>query len=136
MKKLMIPVFIALAAAAFAFTSSAAAAEGKAMTPQQEKFANCAHESKGMKGEEHKKFMSDCLKGKTTDMKAGETAAASSMQNEEHKATSKAHAAREKTGSATTAQKEKMKACNADAKSKKLKGADRKQFMSECLKGG
>lgn len=31
-------------------------------------------------------------------------------------------------------QQSKMKACHADAKAKGLKGADRKAFMSECLK--
>ena len=37
------------------------------------------------------------------------------------------------TGSfALTAQQEKMKSCNAEAKGKK--GDERKQFMSECLK--
>ena len=35
---------------------------------------------------------------------------------------------------ALTAQQEKMKTCNTDAKTKKIKGADRKTFMSECLK--
>ncbi|MBK8400710.1 PsiF family protein [Propionivibrio sp.] len=34
---------------------------------------------------------------------------------------------------AQQAQQEKMKACNADAKTKALKGAERKKFMSECL---
>lgn len=36
---------------------------------------------------------------------------------------------------ALTAQQEKMKTCNADAKTKNLKGPDRKKFMSECLSG-
>jgi hypothetical protein len=31
-------------------------------------------------------------------------------------------------------QQNKMKACNADAKAKALKGSERKAFMSECLK--
>jgi hypothetical protein len=34
---------------------------------------------------------------------------------------------------AATPQQEKMKSCNADAKTKALKGAERKKFMSECL---
>ena len=34
---------------------------------------------------------------------------------------------------AATPQQEKMKACNADAKTKALKGGERKKFMSECL---
>lgn len=35
---------------------------------------------------------------------------------------------------ALSAQQEKMKTCNVDAKTKSLKGPDRKTFMSECLK--
>ena len=31
-------------------------------------------------------------------------------------------------------QQDKMKTCNADAKTKELKGDERKKFMSECLK--
>ncbi|MGH8115195.1 MAG: PsiF family protein, partial [Rhodanobacteraceae bacterium] len=34
-----------------------------------------------------------------------------------------------------TSQQEKMKSCNAEAKTKALKGAARKSFMSTCLKG-
>jgi len=34
---------------------------------------------------------------------------------------------------ALTAQQEKMKTCNAEAKTKALKGAERKAFMKECL---
>ena len=32
-----------------------------------------------------------------------------------------------------TTQQQKMKDCNAEAKTKKLKGDERKQFMKECL---
>jgi len=34
-----------------------------------------------------------------------------------------------------TPQQERMKTCNADAKTKNLAGAERKTFMSSCLKG-
>jgi psiF repeat len=34
---------------------------------------------------------------------------------------------------ALTPQQEKMKTCNAEAKTKALKGAERKAFMKECL---
>ena len=34
-----------------------------------------------------------------------------------------------------TAQQEKMKDCNAQAKEKHLKGAEHQTFMSQCLKG-
>ncbi|HEX8713855.1 MAG TPA: PsiF family protein [Terracidiphilus sp.] len=112
-----------LAATAFAFTSSASAAEGKAMTPQQEKMANCAHENKGKKGDEYKQAMRDCLHGKS---------AAGAMKSEE----SKAKMEETKADSKATAQREKMKTCNAQAKEKNMKGKDRRDFMSECLKGG
>ena len=35
---------------------------------------------------------------------------------------------------AQQAQQEKMKSCNAEAKTKALKGPERKTFMGECLK--
>ncbi|TAH10245.1 MAG: phosphate starvation-inducible protein PsiF [Curvibacter sp.] len=41
-----------------------------------------------------------------------------------------AHAAEEK---APTAQQNKMKTCNADAKTKALAGDERKAFMKDCL---
>jgi hypothetical protein len=41
-----------------------------------------------------------------------------------------AHAADEK---APSAQQNKMKTCNADAKTKDLKGDERKAFMKDCL---
>jgi hypothetical protein len=92
-------------AAAPALASGAQAAAHKPMTAQQSRMAECSHQSKGMKGEAHKKFMSDCLKGKTA------------------------------AAPAKTTQQEKMKSCNAEAKQKGLKGAARKSFMSSCLKG-
>lgn len=107
-------------AAAPAFAAGAATAPAhKTMTAQQQKMATCSHESKGMKGEAHKKFMSDCLHGKST---AAAPAAA-------------APAAAAPAKTTKVSQREKMKSCNAEAKTKALKGADRKSFMSTCLKG-
>ncbi|HXS28383.1 MAG TPA: PsiF family protein [Steroidobacteraceae bacterium] len=37
---------------------------------------------------------------------------------------------------AETAQQQKMKSCNVEAKAKNLSGADRKQFMKSCLSSG
>jgi hypothetical protein len=130
MKKLMIPLIIAASISAFAFASNASAAEGKSMTPQQQKFAECAHQSKGLKGDEHKKFMSDCLAGKTHEMKVGpkgEDMDAANAKNAEKPMA-------EHTKMMTS--REKMKACSTEAKSKKLNGNDRKAFMKECLKRG
>lgn len=39
------------------------------------------------------------------------------------------------TGKALTPQQQRMKDCNAEAKTKALAGAERKTFMSSCLKG-
>ncbi|TAN05275.1 MAG: phosphate starvation-inducible protein PsiF [Rhodanobacteraceae bacterium] len=85
---------------------SAGATAHKTPTAQQQKMAACGHQSKGMKGDAHKKFMRDCLHGKTVAATP-----------------------------AKAAQPSKMKTCNADAKARALKGAARKSFMSTCLKG-
>jgi psiF repeat-containing protein len=83
-------------------------------TAQQEKMKTCNAEAKAkaLKGDEHKKFMSECLSAKPAAAAAAPAAA-------ENKPT----------------QQEKMKTCNADAKAKGLKGDEHKKFMSTCLKG-
>lgn len=113
MKKL-----IALACLSFAVLVSAPAFAGA----QQEKMRGCNKEAKGMKGDERKAFMGKCLK-KDYVLK-GDTAPAA-------KAETKPVA----SAAAPMKQQDKMKTCNADAKTKALKGADRKAFMSSCLKG-
>jgi len=109
MKKL-----IALACLGFAVVVSAPAFAGA----QQDKMKGCNAEAKGMKGDERKAFMSKCLK-KDYVLKANAAPAA------EGKA----------TATAAPTQQNKMKSCNADAKTKALKGEERKAFMSSCLKG-
>jgi len=76
--------------------------------PQQEKMKTCNEDAgkKGLKGEDRKKFMSECLSAKPAEPE-----------------------------SKLTPQQEKMKTCNRQAAEKKLKGDDRKNFMSDCLKG-
>lgn len=128
MQKFIIPVCVALAA--FAFTQPTLARNNsKPMTAQQSKFAACAHQSKGIKGEAHKKFMSDCLKGKSE-------AASSKVETKAAASAGEAKTMKEGAKGKAHSQREKMKSCNADAKSKKLKGKARRTFMSECLKGG
>lgn len=82
------------------------AADEKAHTAQQSKMKTCNADAKTkeMKGDERKKFMSECLSAKPAAAEDGKTA-----------------------------QQNKMKTCNADAKTKELKGDERKKFMSECL---
>lgn len=83
MKKILTPLCIALAAGAFALSVNANAATSNDtshhMTAQQSKFAQCAHESKGLKGNAHKEFMSKCLKG---EMKAANKIKAEAMKKQ------------------------------------------------------
>lgn len=104
MKKLIVTAIVA----AFALSAGSAFAANA----QQEKMKSCNKEAgeKALKGDERKKFMSECLK-------AGAPAAA-------------APAAAPAAGPLKP--KEAMKACNEAAKDKK--GDERKKFMSECLK--
>jgi len=111
---LALALSLAAVAAAPAFAASSSTAAKKPMTAQQQKMATCSTQSKGMKGDAHKQFMSDCLKGKTT---TASTSTAPALPN------------------GKMSQQDKMKACNADANGKKLKGSERKSFMSTCLKG-
>jgi hypothetical protein len=82
---------------------------------QHERFARCAHESKGLRGEEHQKFMHDCLK-----------------THDDGEAPRPRH---EKTAGEPT-QQSKMKSCNEEAGRKELHGDERRAFMSSCLKAG
>ncbi|TBR40069.1 MULTISPECIES: PsiF family protein [Dyella] len=102
---LVASVALAFASTAFAGPQSTTAPAKKELTPQQQRMSDCNKQAAGKKGDEHKAFMSACLKGDATP------------------------AAKPMT------QQEKMKACNADPQAKSLKGDARKQFMSSCLKG-
>lgn len=93
---------------------AADAAAAKAKTPQQIKMAQCNTDAKDKKGDERKAFMKDCLSAKPAAAASAPMAAA--------------------TPEKKMTQQEKMKACNKDAGEKKLKGDDRKKFMSGCLK--
>lgn len=98
---------------AFAADTSKA---GKPLTAQQEKMKSCNAEAKtkALAGADRKAFMKTCLSGSSA---SAETTAAAPAP------------------AAKMTQQEKMKSCSTDAKDKKLKGADRKTFMSTCLKG-
>jgi hypothetical protein len=93
-----------------------AAETGEKQGSQQSRFAACAHESKGLRGEEHQKFMSDCLKGHDTE---GATRKEGSPR------------ADDETGS----QQNRMRTCNEEAGRRSLHGDERRAFMSSCLKG-
>jgi hypothetical protein len=120
MKSILFAGLLALvSSSAFAADATAATAPAKKpLSAQQQKMKDCNADAKtkALKGAERKTFMKTCLSG-------GADAAAS--------AAAPAAAA----PSPRAAQQEKMKSCNADAKTKGLKGAERKTFMSTCLKG-
>lgn len=109
MKKL-----IALACLGFSFVVAVPAFAGA----QQNKMKGCNKEAEGMKGAERKAFMGKCLK-KDYVLKSE----AAPVPNPSDSA------------AAPVKQQDKMKSCNADAKTKALAGEDRKKFMSACLKG-
>jgi hypothetical protein len=102
----------AFAAAALVAAAQAPAAESEKST-QQSRFATCAHESKGLKGDEHQKFMSDCLKGREAEHPTEAAHRASPDGSPPHR----------------------MKDCNDEAGKKNLHGDERRAFMSTCLKG-
>lgn len=108
MKKLILTAFAVAFAANFATAPALAGA-------QQEKMKTCNKEAgeKKLKGDERKKFMSECLSAGKPAEKAADKPAATD---------------------AKATQQEKMKSCNKDAGEKKLTGDERKKFMSECLK--
>jgi len=107
---------LACAAVAAVFVPPAPAAEGDQKPSYHDRFIACAHESKGYRGEEHQKFMSECLKG--------------------HGAEDSDHSkpAAHKT-SAEGSQQNRMRTCNEEAGKKDLHGDERRAFMSACLKG-
>jgi hypothetical protein len=108
-----------IAAAIFLAAIPASAAEKP--HAQQDKFAQCAHDSKGLKGEERNKFMSECLKGHD---------AASKPKSHDSAPVKEAH--HDPDGRST--QQNRMKSCNEDAGRKDLHGDERRAFMSACLK--
>lgn len=97
------------------------AGAASAHSAQTERMKQCNVEAKAktLKGDERKQFMKGCL-----------------SHHDEAKAMQDTHKdMHEAPKHALNRQQEKMKTCNVDAKSKGLKGADRRKFMSTCLKG-
>jgi len=97
----------AMVVVACSLSFSTAHATSAAQQAQQDKMTACNKQAgdKQLKGDDRKKFMSDCLSA---------DAAAPKSKN---------------------SQQDKMTACNKEAGDKQLKGDDRKKFMSTCLKG-
>ena len=103
---LPLAMLAALAVSGFAQDATTTKKEpSAAQKAQQQKMTDCNKEAsaKNLKGDERKKFMSECLS-------AGSTTAPAKMT-----------------------QQEKMTDCNKQASAKNLKGDERKTFMSSCL---
>ncbi len=96
-----------------AFTSAYAAADGTSAQNNKMKTCSADFKTTGKASSERRAFMSECLKKDSAPAKAADATSA--------------------TTDKMTTQQEKMKTCNADAKTGNKKGADRKAFMKECL---
>src|SRR5436190_16902901 len=103
-------------AAAVAALTCSVASPSLAQTSQQALMKSCNSDAaaKKLKAADRKSFMADCLSGKA---ETAQTPAAQTAQSPQ------------------AAQQQKMKECNANATSQKLKGNARKDFMSSCLSG-
>jgi psiF repeat len=118
---------IALACFGFVFAASAPVFAGA----QQNKMKGCSAEAKGMKGAERKAFMSKCLK---KDYVLKSEAAPAAAEKKAAKPDPKPAASAAAPAKTAAVQQDKMKNCSVEAKTKGLKGAERRTFMSSCLK--
>lgn len=108
--------FVLLAACA-AIAGLGAVTTASAANAQQQKMKTCnaqAH-SQSLAGTARRDFMKTCLS--------------------KHEAATASHEKHGSTAASHNRQREKMRACSADAKAKALKGSARRSFMSTCLKG-
>ena len=116
--KTKLTCFIACAVVSTAFVPRALAADEGKQSSHQSRFSACAHESKGLRGDDHQNFMSECLKGNDAEAQAIKRDGSSARASAE-----------------PSLQQTKMKVCNDEARSKNLHGDERRAFMSSCLKG-
>lgn len=110
-----------------------------AETDQQTKMKNCNADAKqqNLTGDKRKAFMQTCLASSKDNSTNSETKAASATAKSKIES-AKSDAAKpssdlNKEGKPLTAQQQRMKNCNAEAKAKELKGDPRKAFMKSCL---
>jgi hypothetical protein len=155
--KLVTSLAFALAATLSVSAFAADKAPADKLTPQQQKLSDCAKDAhaKSLKGDEFKAYMSTCTKGSGTAAKTASSTTTAPPTNQtaagdvstSTTAADKAQAADKKAAppsttnsqwvagpGASNSQQEKMKACATDAKTKGLKGNDRRTYMSTCLK--
>lgn len=122
-----------------AFSTGSVWAEGDQQTRM--KMCNADAKQQSLAGDARKAFMKTCLSGAS---KKAATPAVSATKAEPAASTKSATPAATATsaspvtgmnqeGKPMTAQQQRMKDCNAEAKSKEMKGDPRKAFMKNCL---
>lgn len=140
---------VVLSAAAASLVLAALSPAAAWANPQHERMKRCNQEAgaQALKGEARKAFMSGCLKGSHAEAaaKAGAAPAATPVAATPAPAASPAEAPAPASApaavpaapavQATADDKARSKACNQAASEQALKGAKRKAFVSECMKG-
>ena len=131
MHKYAVAALVSLFAASIAFAQAPAAPAAK---PEAKPAAAAPAAAPAAKPAEAAPA-SGC-EAKAAEKKLAGAAKSSFMKKCEKDAAAAAPAAKpEAKADGRKAQQEKMKTCNKEAKEKGLKGAERKAFMSSCLKG-
>lgn len=112
-----------------AFSTSGAWAEGD----QQSRMKTCNADAKkqSLAGDARKAFMKTCLSN--PEAKPSPSESATHAEAAAPGGAPTPAAGLNKDGKPMTAQQLRMKNCNAEAKSKELKGDPRKAFMKSCL---
>jgi len=110
----------------FLATSLGSAADKKDPPAQSQRMSECTTQAGDRKltNDARKQFMTDCLKGTST---SADAVTGTAKTTRPHKS--------EEAGQGHTSQTEKMKTCNQEATAKNLHKEERRQFMSDCLKG-
>lgn len=106
------------------FSTSGAWAEGDQQTRM--KTCNADAKKQSLTGDARKAFMKTCLSNSETKASLAEAATPAVPASPAAKET-------DKESKPLTAQQQRMKDCNAEAKTKELKGDPRKAFMKSCL---
>lgn len=115
---------LAALASTLLFAGLVSAADDKAAHPgQRQHTKECTAQAgeKHLTGDARKEFMAECLKG--------HEGSEDSLKVEKN-----SHSGKSPDGDHRNAQGQKMKICNQEASAKNLRGDDRRQFMSQCLK--
>ena len=112
-----------------AFSTSGAWAEGDQQTRM--KTCNADAKKQSLAGDARKTFMKTCLSNPEAKLSPAAPTTPAVVATETKTVTPAA--GMNKAGKPMTAQQMRMKNCNAEAKSKELKGDPRKTFMKSCL---